>query len=384
MLKSQPSSFLEILKQHPPQEIIEQIEHVRAARVEQALHCAGAGTLEDFLALISPAASEYLPEMAAVSQTLTRKRFGKTIKFFVPIYLSNECHNICTYCGFSYTNQVPRITLSEKEVLKEIAALKKFGYDRVLILTGEHSSRVGMDYFKKMIPLFKAHFSEVMLEVQPLESSEYKELRALGLDGVTIYQETYHSALYKKYHPRGKKANFSYRLATPERAGMIGIHKLGIGALLGLAPWRCDSYYTALHYKYLHKRFWQCEYTVSFPRLRPAEKITVTQAGQNTDYFPTERDLAQLIFAYRIFDEDLGLSLSTRERQLFRDYMIPLGITALTAGSQTNPGGYACYPKKTLEQFSIEDTRSPAAVTKRVRQLGLDPVFKDWMREFSS
>ncbi len=328
-------------------------------------------TLEDFKALLSPAAMPYLEQMAQLSQQLTRKRFGKTIQMYVPLYLSNECQNICTYCGFSFDNHIKRKTLTDAEILKEVSAIKSEGYDHVLLVTGEANQTVGVPYLKNAIRLIRPFFSHISIEVQPLEQHEYEELMAEGLNTVLVYQETYDKEDYRHHHTKGKKSNFYYRLETPDRLGRAGIHKMGLGILIGLEDWRTDSFFNALHLNYLEKTYWQTKYSISFPRLRPAEGVTSPKVIMN------DKELVQLICAYRIFDGEIELSISTRENENFRNNIIKLGITSMSAGSKTNPGGYAVDPES-LEQFEISDERSPQQVSEMIIQQGYQAVWKDW------
>jgi len=338
--------------------------------VERAL-AAGKRTLEDFKALVSPAAAPYLEQMAAISQQLTQKRFGKVIQMYVPLYLSNECKNICTYCGFSYDNKVKRKTLLPMEVMQEVGVIKAMGYDHVLLVTGEDNETVHVDYFKNVLSLIRPHFAHISMEVQPLDLEDYLQLTPYGLNTVLVYQETYHQEDYKKHHPKGKKSNFRYRLETPDRLGQAGIHKMGLGVLIGLEDWRTDCFFTALHLNYLEKNYWQTKYSLSFPRLRPFSGGLEPKVGMS------DRELVQLICAYRIFNEEVELSMSTRESENFRNNIIKLGITNISAGSKTNPGGYAVEPES-LEQFEISDERSPEQIAQVIRSQGYEPVWKDW------
>lgn len=326
---------------------------------------------EDFKALISPAAMPFLEQMAQLSQRETQKRFGKTIQLYAPLYLSNECQNICTYCGFSLDNKIPRKTLSILELLQEIAAVKAMGYQHVLLVTGEAQQQVGIDYFEKILPVVKDHFAHIAMEVQPLDEKDYLTLRALGVNTILVYQETYHQEDYRLHHPKGKKSNFNYRLETPDRIGRAGIHKIGLGSLLGLDDWRTDSAFTALHLQYLEKHYWQSKFSISFPRLRPHV------GGLEPKTVISDAELVQLICAWRIFNHDVELSMSTRESKTFRDHIVKLGITSISAGSKTNPGGYAVEPQS-LEQFEIDDNRSPAEIVAMIKSAGYDPVWKDW------
>ena len=328
-------------------------------------------TLEDFKALISPAAAPYLEQMAQLSRTITQKRFGKTLQLYAPLYLSNECQNICNYCGFSYDNKLKRKTLSAIEILQEAQYLKQQGFEHVLLVTGEATKTVGVDYLQQAIRLLRPLFANISIEVQPLEEEEYKILIAEGLYAVLVYQETYHKENYKTYHLKGKKSNFDYRLDTPDRLGNAGIHKIGLGVLIGLEDWRADNFFTALHVSYLEKHFWQTRYSISFPRLRPATGLIEPKVAIS------DKELVQLICAWRIFNEEIELSISTRENELFRDNVIKLGATTMSAGSRTNPGGYSVEPES-LEQFEIDDSRTVDEVKQMIERKGYKPVWKDW------
>lgn len=326
---------------------------------------------EDFKALISPAAIPYLEQMAQLSQQLTQKRFGKTIQMYIPLYLSNECQNICAYCGFSMDNKIKRKTLTNAEILRETAVIKSMGYDHVLLVTGEANANVGIAYLKNAVQMLRAHFSHIAMEVQPLSEEEYVSLVDEGLNTVLVYQETYHKEDYKLHHPKGKKSNFDYRLDTPDRLGKAGVHKIGLGVLIGLEDWRTDSFFMALHLDYLEKVYWRTKYSVSFPRLRPFS------GGLAPKMEMSDKELVQLICAFRIFDHEVELSMSTRETEKFRDHIIGLGITSISAGSRTNPGGYVVDPQS-LEQFEISDVRTTEEMASVIRQQGYEPVFKDW------
>jgi 2-iminoacetate synthase len=365
------NSFTNIFRLHDWDKVLQDIYAKTEKDVRAALNNADNCSLEDFKALISPAALPFLEEMAQISQAKTQKRFGKTIQMYVPLYLSNQCQNICTYCGFSLTNKIPRKTLSDAEILKEVAVIKTMGFDHVLLVTGEANQTVGVDYIQHAMQLIRPYFSNISMEVQPLLQPEYEELMQEGLNAVLVYQETYHEAAYKTHHPKGKKSNFEFRLETPDRLGAAGIHKMGLGVLIGLEDWRTDSFFTALHLNYLQKKYWQTKYSISFPRLRPFS------GGLEPKVNMTDKELVQLICAYRIFDEEVELSLSTRENENFRNHAFKLGITSMSAGSKTDPGGYAS-PQQNLEQFEISDDRSPATIAAMIQSNGYDAVWKDW------
>lgn len=368
-------SFLDTFRSLDWDDIKLSIYAKNAVDVERAL-AKKKRSLEDFKALISPAAEPYLELMAQESFRLTRQRFGNTVSFYIPLYLSNLCSNACTYCGFSMGNKIKRRTLSEQDILDEVAAIKRMKFDSVLLVTGEHETKVGMHYFRQMVPVIKQHFSYLAMEVQPLEQDEYAELKTLGLDAVMVYQETYHPSTYAQHHLRGKKTDFEYRLLTPDRLASAGIDKIGLGALIGLDDWRADCFYVAAHLEYLEKRYWKSRYSISFPRLRPCEGALQPKS------IMSDKQLVQLICAYRLLNSEVELSLSTRETPDFRDNVIPLGITSVSAASKTQPGGYATQESE-LEQFEISDDRPAYAVEAAVKKQGLEAVWHDWHSAYS-
>lgn len=366
-------SFVGKFEQADWHEIAKKITSTDSRQIERALDGAGQGGMEDLAALLSPLANEkYLEEMAQLAHRLTLQRFGKVIRMFAPIYLSNECNNVCDYCGFSMGNQIARKTLSTAEILREIGILKKYKFDHILLVTGESAKKVGVDYLYGSIKILTEYFSNVSIEVQPLNEDEYTRLISAGLHAVLVYQETYEKNSYAKHHLKGKKKNFDWRLSTPDRLGRAGINKIGLGCLYGLTnDWRTDSFFAGMHLDYLEKKYWQTSFSMSFPRLRPCEG----ELDPVVDL--TDRDLVQLLCAFRIFNHELELSLSTRESSVLRENLLPLGITSMSAGSKTNPGGYAGNVES-LEQFSISDDRSPFEIAEMLRSNGYEPVWKDW------
>lgn len=369
------NDFKEILDQYSWEEVQTRVYNCSDREVRHALNRDNL-TLDDFIALISPAAAPYLEQMAVKAQQITQRRFGKTIQLYAPLYLSNECQNICTYCGFSMDNKIRRKTLNNTELLLEAMALKSMGVNHVLLVSGEANKTVEINYFLQAITLLKPHFAQISIEVQPLELAEYQLLQAAGVYAILVYQETYHREVYKKYHPKGKKSNFDYRLDTPDRIGQAGIHKIGLGVLLGLEDWRVDSFFTAAHIAYLQKQYWQTRYSISFPRLRPAEG----SVAPNFDL--SDKHFLQLICAYRLWNENLEISISTRENERFRDHIIPIGVTTMSAASKTNPGGYVVDPQA-LEQFEVSDERDMETIKKQIRKMGYSPVMKDWESTYS-
>ena len=358
-------------------------------------------SLSDFASLISPASSELLEPLSRRSQQLTQQRFGKVIRLFAPLYLSNECINNCSYCGFSRDNAILRVTLSVDEVVREARALKEQGFRNILLVAGEHPKFVSSGYMAECVAALHEEIPSISLEVGPMEAEEYRPLVEAGADGLIVYQETYDRKIYGELHTAGPKRNFDWRLETAERAYAAGFRRLGIGALFGLGDWRLEALALAAHADYLLRNCWKAQVTVSLPRLRPC-------AGEFQPLTTlSDRELVQLICAFRLTFPDVGLVLSTREPANLRDALIPLGITMISAGSHTEPGGYTGAGKEKIHQtvrgrivelaagssewattnghatnatgqFEIADGRSPEKVAERIRELGYEPVWKDW------
>lgn len=329
--------------------------------------------IEDFMAMISPAADAYIEQMARLSRMYTRERFGKTINLFIPIYLTNSCANSCVYCGFHVQNPMARTILAEDEIVREYEAIKKLGpFDNLLIVTGENPAKAGVPYIARALDLAKRYFNNLQIEVMPLKAGEYAELRGHGLNGVICFQETYNEARYKVYHPRGPKSDYEWRLNGFDRMGMAGVHKIGMGVLVGLEDWRTEYAMLARHLRYLEKTYWRTQYSVNIPRMRAAEN-----GGFQPNVIMSDRELAQLTFALRIFDHDVDISYSTREPAAVRNNMASLGVTTMSAESRTDPGGY-CRKPSSLEQFSVSDSRTAREVERDLRALGLEPVWKNW------
>lgn len=329
--------------------------------------------VEDFKALISPAAIPYLEVMAQLSRKYTLERFGKTISMFIPLYITNSCTNSCIYCGFNHNNPMKRTILTEEEMINEYKAIKKLApFENLLLVTGENPAKAGVDYIERALLLARPYFSNLQIEVMPLKSEDYEQLTHAGLNGVICFQETYNRANYNLYHPRGMKSKFEWRVNGFDRMGQAGVHKIGMGVLIGLEEWRTDVTMMAYHLRYLQKHYWKTKYSVNFPRMRPSEN-----GGFQPNVVMSDRELAQLTFAMRIFDHDVDISYSTRECAAFRDQMATLGVTTMSAESKTEPGGYSSYPQ-TLEQFHVSDERKAVEVDAALRALGRIPVYKDW------
>jgi 2-iminoacetate synthase len=333
---------------------------------------AGERDLDDLAALLSPAAGTRLEEIAQAAHRLTVRRFGKTIHMYAPIYLSNECLTTCTYCGFAKDLEIVRRTLTIAEAVREAEALTVHGFRHLLLLTGEHQKITGVDYLEQALRALSRVVPQLSIEVQVWSEDEYRRLVAAGCDGVVIYQETYDRAAYSDYHVAGRKRDYDWRLEGPERAGRAGVRRLGVGALLGLhAPWREETIATAAHARFLTRRFWRSEITVSVPRIRPSASGYVPRADVS------DRELAQTICALRLFLPDAGIVMSSREAAGFRDALVPLGVTHTSAGSHTEPGGYT-EPGEAEGQFEVNDTRSPEQVAAALSGIGYDVVWKDW------
>ena len=333
-------------------------------------------TVDDFMALISPAAAPYLERMAQLSHRYTLERFGKTISMYIPLYVSNACTNACVYCGFNHANPLTRITLTLDQVKAECEAIRALGpFENLLIVSGEFPRLNGVDYLEQVLHVARPYFNNLTIEVMPMKERDYYRLTQSGLNGVVCFQETYHEAAYKTYHPRGMKSIFEWRVNGFDRMGMAGVHKIGMGVLIGLEDWRTDVTMMARHLQYLRRNYWRTRYSINFPRMCPAE------GGYQPKVVMTDRELAQLTFAFRIFDHDVDISYSTREPADIRDHMATLGVTTMSAESKTEPGGYYSYPQ-TLEQFHVSDERKAVEVDKALKRLGREPVWKDWDESF--
>ncbi|HET9443449.1 MAG TPA: 2-iminoacetate synthase ThiH [Acidimicrobiales bacterium] len=330
--------------------------------------------LGDFAALISPAAAPRLEDMAGLAHETTVRRFGRTIRLFAPLYLSNECVSTCTYCGFSAGNRIARRTLGLDELEAEAAELRRRGFRHLLLVAGEHARILSKDHLVACAERLAPVVPSLSVEVQVWDAATYGRLVGAGCDGLVVYQETYDRDTYAAVHLKGKKRNYDWRLGAPDRAAAVGMRKLGVGALLGLHPdWRAEALAVAAHAKALVRRWWRCEVAVSLPRLRPAA------GGFEPAVAVDDRSFTQLLCALRLVLPDVGISLSTREPAALRDALVPLGVTHMSAGSHTEPGGYAA-PSDGEPQFEVSDTRSPAELAATLRVAGYDPVWKDWER----
>lgn len=368
--------FADVIGQYDWDETLAMVANATDADVRRVLAKASRNvkplTPDEFAILISDAADPYLEDMARLSQHFTRERFGKTISLYIPMYVSNACANKCVYCGFNHDNPMTRTTLTMEQIDAECRAIKKLGpFQNLLIVSGEYPSLCGVDYLEKTLEVCRPYFHNLTIEVQPLKMELYERLTHSGLNGVVCFQETYHREAYKTYHPRGMKSIYEWRLNGYDRMGQAGVHKIGLGVLLGLEDWRADTVMMARHLRYLQKHYWRTRFSVNFPRMRPSE------SGYQPKVVISDRELARLTFAFRIFDHDIDISYSTREAPVYRDNIMTLGVTSMSAGSRTEPGGYVSTPEA-LEQFEVSDERPPAEVAEAIRRNGLEPVWKDW------
>lgn len=367
--------------------------HTRFSEIMDALPARKSPLLERFTSLLEPKAPARLEAMARESSLLTRRNFGRTMRLFAPLYLSNECVNNCKYCGFSRDNPILRVTLSIDDVIKEARHLAAQGFRNILLVAGEHPRFVSEGYLEECIRALREWVPTIGIEVGPMEAPEYERMVQAGCEGLVVYQETYDRVLYEDMHTAGPKKDFDWRLACPERGYAGGFRRIGIGALFGLSDWRMEALRLAAHLEFLYKHCWKAHFTVAFPRLRPAAGGFTPLAA-----FP-DWALLQTICAFRLTFPEVGIILSTREPTALRDALAPLGITMMSAGSQTEPGGYtgagnsdlhltvkgrrvereSCADDDRAEgQFYIADSRSPAEVAAVLSCQGLDPVWKDW------
>ena len=355
--------------------------------------------LEKFKRLLNPVNDEEFEKLAQLSAKITRQNFGYTMRLFAPLYLSNECINNCTYCGFSRSNAILRVTLNIDQIVAEAEHLHSLGFRSILLVAGEHPKFVSEGYLEECIKAIRNFIPSIALEVGPMETSEYQKMVTSGCEALIVYQETYDRSTYKDLHTSGPKKDFNWRLECPERAYHGGFRRIGIGALFGLSEWKNEALALASHLAYLQRKCWKANYTVSFPRIRPAA------GGFNPTHNLSDKDFLQLVFAFRISFPEVGIILSTRESESLRNNISKLGITSMSAGSHTEPGGYTgkgtddlhytvrgkrielhsddnsnsfCSTQSATEQFEINDDRSPKEICEILIANGLDPVWKDW------
>ncbi len=351
----------------------ERIDAVDAAEVERVLRRERPRP-EDILTLVSPAAGERLDALVGRATAVTEQRFGRTMQLYAPLYLSSECTNRCVYCGFSHDVEVPRISLGLDEAVANAELLHEQGFRQILLVTGEAPLRYGVDRLEEVVRALGPLFDAISIEVFPMSEADYGRMGEAGVDGLVLYQETYDPARYGPLHPAGRKSDYRWRLDGPDRGGRAGFRSLGLGVLLGLAPWRPDAVAMVLHASWLQRRHWRSRIAVSFPRMVPSER------GYAPTHTVSDRELIQAMAAVRIVLPDAELVLSTREPPALRDKLIGSFVTRMSAGSRTSPGGYLT--EGLGEQFQAVDQRSPAEIARQLEARGIDPIWKDLDKGF--
>ncbi|MEW6623014.1 MAG: 2-iminoacetate synthase ThiH [Bacillota bacterium] len=363
--------FEKQLHQYDSFDILQYLNGVKENDVLRILEKRKLDALE-FLALLSPAAGNLLETMAQKAHEISIKHFGKTILLYTPMYLSNFCVNQCIYCSFNFDLNIPRRKLTFDEIEEEAKAISDTGLKHILILTGESRRETPVSYLTEAVKRLKKYFQSISIEIYPLELEEYRMMAAAGVDGLTIYQEVYDKQVYRQVHIGGPKTNYLFRLNAPERACKAKFRSVNIGALLGLAQWQREAFFTGLHAQYLQNQYPDVEISISLPRIRP-------HAGGFKGRVKVEdRALVQILLALRLFLPYAGITISTRESRFLRDHLIPLGVTKMSAGVSTAVGGHTS--DKGTDQFEIGDTRSVAEMKEVILKKGYQPILKDWMK----
>ena len=354
-------------------EVLKSLDSVTVDDVKAALReTPGEYSLKRMLTLISPVGQQCLEEMAHQAAALTVQRFGRTIQLYAPLYVSNYCCNSCLYCGYNTATKFKRTRLTTDQAIAEADVIASEGFRHILLVSGEDPRYVSCDYLNELAEKLRAKFSSVSIEIQPLSTEGYAKVFQGGIDGVTLYQETYDRDVYAKYHKAGPKSDYDYRLDTHDRAATDGMRRIGVGFLLGLADWRLETLAMCEHAAYLMKNYWRSQVSFSFPRMRPALNV-----AEQYQHLVNDKELVQLMLALRLCFADAGIVLSTRESAEFRDNLVNLCVTRMSAGSKTNPGGYSGEDDST-EQFQIDDDRSAGEIAEMVKSAGKETVWKDW------
>lgn len=336
----------------------------------------GRFSLDRLATLVSPAAEEWLEEMAQQGRQLTIRRFGRTIQLYAPLYVSNVCINSCQYCGYNVTTKLKRTRLTVQQALADAEVIAAEGFRHILLVSGEDRQFVTVGYLTELAQKLREKFSSISIEIYPLSRAEYTQLFDAGIDGVALYQETYDRNVYAHYHHAGPKRDYNNRLDTPNRFAAAGMRYLGLGVLLGLADWRMETLALGEHAAWLMRQYWRAKIDFSFPRIRPA-----TNVQEHWPHLVLEKNMVQMMLALRLCFADAGIVLSTRENAAFRDHAINFCVTRISAGSRTNPGGYSS-AKDAAEQFTIDDKRSPAQIARVIQSHGYEAVWKDWDAAF--
>lgn len=358
---------------------VERLDAVTDEQVRRELSKpAGVYSVERLVTLVSPAALNHLEEMAQQARRLTIQRFGRAIQLYAPLYVSNVCVNSCRYCGYNHKTDIERVRLSIDEALADTDVIASEGFRNLLLVSGEDRSFATPEYFCELAQRLRGRFSSMSAEIYPMSEAEYGQLFRAGIDGVTMYQETYDRDTYAYYHPAGPKRDYDNRLNTPDRFCGAGMRRAGLGFLLGLADWRVETLALAEHAAYLMKTYWRSQVSFSFPRIRPATNVESTK----WPHLVSDRSMVQMMLALRLCFADAGIVLSTRESAALRDQLVNLCVTSLSAGSKTNPGGYSSRPDA-AEQFQVADDRCPADVVSMLKSRGYEAVWKDWDAAFT-
>lgn len=366
------NTVLDAVKEYDP-------DSYTSADVERALandEC----SLDDFKALLSPAAEPYIEEMAQKAQAITRARFGNSVSLFTPLYIANYCDNGCIYCGFNCSNKIKRSALSHDDLVKELDTIAATGLQDILILTGESQRMSSVEWIGEAIKLAAERFSTVGIEIYPANVADYKYLHECGADFVTVFQETYDPVKYAEVHLRGNKRSLPYRFYAQERALMGGFRGAGFGALLGLSDdFRKDAFATGLHIELTQQKFPEADLAISVPRIRPFVNEEESDAREHITDAVHETQLLQIMCAQRIYHPQISMTISTRERQGFRDAAVDICATKISAGVHTDVGGHTEDETQTDAQFDISDPRSVDEVHQALLEKGLQPVYTDYI-----
>ncbi len=364
-------SFLDIVDQFSTFDFEDYFSKVTAEDIQTTLQ-RDQLTPQDLLNLLSPSAQPFLEEMAQKSARLTHQYFGKTIGLYAPMYIADYCTNYCTYCGFSASINFKRTKLTLAEIEEEAKTIAATGIRHILILTGEAPAKTPMSYLVDAITILKKYFASIALEIFPMDEEDYSTVNRAGADSLTVYQEVYDRTIYTEVHPKGKKADYNYRILTPERGARAGFRAINIGTLFGLGEPKSEAFFAGMHARYLEQEFPEVEISLSLPRM------TKAKGGILPKNILDDRGFVQTMLAWRLFMPRLGITVSTRESATFRDKLIHLGATRFSAGSKTDVGGYAGQHDDTTPQFEITDERSVDEVAAMIREKGYQPIFKDW------
>ena len=373
----QTRHFQDLLTEWTPSRVQALIGSRTPQDVAAALSASGRFEPHHMAALVSPAAEPFLEPMAQLSASWTRQRFGRAVQFFAPLYVSNYCCNGCLYCGFNRaTKNTVRRALTLDEAETEARCLADQGFGHILLVAGEDLKHTPPAYFAELTRRIRHRFASVQIEIYALSLNDYRLLVEAGVDGMTMFQETYNPEVYSHYHPCGPKRDFAHRIDTFERAAQAGLTFVGLGSLLGINDWREETFYLGLHASYLQKRYWRTSVAISFPRMRPAH------GGLPPAHPVSDANLVQLMCALRTQLPDVTMTLSTRELAGFRERLVQLAVTKMSAGAKTTPGGYTDATDAEA-QFEVADKRSLKEVAAAVSALGFDPVMKDWDKSYA-